>query len=97
MISTVMKFDTLAWAKRLEKAGIPYPHAEAQVELISNVVKDNICTKQDLSELEKKSALRFKELELKITEAKNETIRWFMGTFVVSIGVFATVIRLFFA
>jgi len=54
MASAIMRLDTLAWTKRLESAGIPTSHAEAQVELLSTVIKDNICTKQDLNDCEKK-------------------------------------------
>ena len=96
MTSTTMKFDTLAWTKKLESAGIPARHAEAQVELLANVIEDNICTKHDLKAFEGKIERKLTALELKIVESKNELIRWFVGTFIVAIGVAATLIKVFF-
>ncbi|MES2998606.1 MAG: DUF1640 domain-containing protein [Pseudomonadota bacterium] len=95
-MSATMKLDTLAWAKKLERAGIPTQHAEAQVELLANVIEDNICTKQNFKEFEGKIEIKLKELEIKIVESKNDLIKWFVGTFIVAIGVTATIIKVFF-
>ncbi len=51
-MAAVMKFDTLAWAKKLEKVGVPSEQAEVQVELIFKAIDDNTCTKNDLNNLE---------------------------------------------
>ena len=51
-MAALMKFDTLSWAKKLEQAGVPPQQAEIQVDLIFRAIDDNICTKQDLRELE---------------------------------------------
>lgn len=100
MASITMKLDTLAWAKKLERAGIPTQHAEAQVELLANVIEDNICTKQDLEATKHDLEVKIKELELnleiKIIESKNDLIKWFVGTFIIAIGVAATIAKVFF-
>ncbi len=94
-----MKLNTLAWAKKLERAGIPAQQAEAQVQLLAEVIEDNICTKKDLEATKKDLQITMKGLELKfelkIAESKNELIRWFVGTFIVAIGVTATLIKVF--
>lgn len=99
MVSATMKLDTLAWAKKLEHAGIPTQHAEAQVELLANVIEDNICTKKDLEITKNELKVTIKalelSLELKIAESKNELIKWFVGTFIVAIGVAATFTKVF--
>ncbi|MDQ8039242.1 MAG: hypothetical protein REH83_02425 [Rickettsiella sp.] len=92
MVSVTMKLDTLAWVKKLEQAGIPAQHAEAQVELLANVIENTICTKKDLD-----VKLNVLELNLKskLVESKHELIKWFVGTFILAIGVSATFIKLF--
>lgn len=69
-----MKFDTLSWAKKLEQAGIPPQQAEIQVELVFRAIDDNICTKQDLRELEGNINTKLKELELKIEGTRRERL-----------------------
>jgi hypothetical protein len=96
MASAIMRLNTLAWAKRLESAGIPTSHAEAHVELLSTVIADNICTKQDLNDFEKKIEIKLKELELKTVESKNELIKWFIGSFIVASSITVTIIKIFF-
>jgi len=71
-MAALMKFDTLSWAKKLEKAGVPPQQAEVQVELIFRAIDDNICTKQDLRESEGNVKIKLKELELKIEEVKKD-------------------------
>jgi len=73
-MAALMKFDTLSWAKKLEQAGVPPQQAEIQVELIFRVIDDNICTKQDLRELEGNINIKLKELELKIEAIRRENL-----------------------
>lgn len=70
----LMKFDTLSWAKKLEQAGVPPQQAEIQADLIFRVIDDNICTKQDLRELEGNINIKLKELELKIEGVRRENL-----------------------
>jgi phenylalanyl-tRNA synthetase alpha subunit len=73
-MAALMKFDTLSWAKKLEQAGVPPQQAEVQVELIFRAIDDNICTKQDLRELEGNINVKLKELELKIEGIRRESL-----------------------
>lgn len=67
-MAALMKFDTLSWAKKLEQAGVPPQQAQIQVELVFRAIDDNICTKQDLHELEGNINIKLKELEGNIKE-----------------------------
>ncbi|MES2141769.1 MAG: hypothetical protein V4471_02635 [Pseudomonadota bacterium] len=69
-MATVMKFDTLSWAKKLEKAGVPSQQAEVQVELVFQAVDDNTSTKQDLCKAEGRIEVKLKEIELSIKEVE---------------------------
>ena len=56
---TTTTFDTLGYFEKLKAAGIPEPHAKAQVEVIREVIEDRLATKQDLKELELRMTIRF--------------------------------------
>jgi hypothetical protein len=43
--------DTLMYVKKLEAVGVPREQAEAQVEIMSQIVDSNFATKQDLKDL----------------------------------------------
>jgi hypothetical protein len=73
-MAALMKFDTLSWAKKLERAGVPPQQAAVQVDLIFRAIDDNICTKQDLRELEGNINIKLKELELKIEGIRRESL-----------------------
>ena len=47
-----MVFNSLNYAKRLEDAGFTREQAEAQANILSEIVDEKIATKQDLRELE---------------------------------------------
>ncbi|MDR2572886.1 MAG: hypothetical protein LBC94_00840 [Desulfovibrio sp.] len=51
-------FDTLGYFEKLKSAGIPEPHAKAQVEVIREVIEDKLATKQDIKELEYRLTIR---------------------------------------
>ena len=44
-------FDTLAYSKRLQAAGVPQLQADAQAEALAAAVSDQLATKTDLIEL----------------------------------------------
>ncbi len=73
-----MTFDALKSVEGLQEAGIPEPHAKAQVRLLQEVIESDLATKRDLEELRKAMAhdlnelrqatkLDLKELELRLT------------------------------
>ena len=43
-------FDTLAYSKRLQAAGVPQPQADAQAEALAAAVTDQLATKGDINE-----------------------------------------------
>jgi len=45
-------FDTLAYAKKMKAVGFTEEQAEVQAEAISELINDQLTTKQDLHELE---------------------------------------------
>ncbi len=61
-MAAIMKFDTLSWVKKLEKAGVPPHQAEVQVKLIFSAIDDNLPTKQDFRNFEQTIKLEFKTL-----------------------------------
>ena len=93
-----MPFDTLAFVKRLETAGVPSAQAEAQVEMLSDAIKKVEETR--LQELATKGDVRESELKLeaKIESSKSETIKWVAGMFVAQtaliIGAMFAVMRM---
>ncbi len=47
-----IRFDTLAYAKKLKGAGFTEEQAEVQAEALAELIDENLATKQDLKELE---------------------------------------------
>ncbi|MBF0295262.1 MAG: DUF1640 domain-containing protein [Magnetococcales bacterium] len=80
MTTLVVPFDTLAFVKKLETAGIPPAHAEAQAEALAVVLQkteesrlqelatkgDLLRLERDIKELDAKVETRIKELELRM-------------------------------
>jgi len=57
-------FDTHAYVKRLKTVGFTEEQAEAQAEVLSSIIENNLATKKDLKELELALRRDLKELEL---------------------------------
>ena len=53
-----MVFNSLNYAKRLEQAGFTREQAEAQANIMTEIVDEKIATKQDLRELEYRLTIR---------------------------------------
>ncbi len=91
-------FDTLAYANKLKKAGIPDEQAEVHAAAIAEIVNEQMATKRDIKELE--TALRhdIKEMDTALRHDIKEmemrlTIR--MGAMaVVVIGVITTLVKI---
>ncbi len=90
MTSAIMKFDTLAWAKKLEKAGIPTEQAEAQVEMFSEIIENNVCTKQDLAEVRKDIIIELEKIKGSINA---QIAKWVLGVSAIQATVLITLIR----
>ena len=86
---STLTFDTLKYAERLEKAGIPREHAKAEAEALADVMASGmqeLPTKADITQLR--------------TEINGEMklIRWMVGlSLALSIGIIALLAKLFFA
>ena len=59
-------FDTHAFVKRLEAAGVSVAHAEALADAMGDIVLQSIATKTDLRELEISVREELKDLELRL-------------------------------
>lgn len=105
-MSYAISFDTLAYVKELENAGIPIAHAEAQARALTGVLQQveeshlkNLATKGDIVRLENKIdgkiELTKAELRKDIESAKVETIKWVIATGFIILGGVVTINRLF--
>ncbi|WP_298068727.1 hypothetical protein [uncultured Mailhella sp.] len=54
-----MVFNSLNYAKRLEEAGFTRNQAEAQANIMTEIVDEKMATKRDLRELELRLTIRF--------------------------------------
>ncbi|MBF0214785.1 MAG: DUF1640 domain-containing protein, partial [Magnetococcales bacterium] len=95
-------FDTLAFVKELETAGVPPAQAEAQAKALSGVLQkveesrlQDLSTKGDILRLEKEIELTKAELRRDIEASKVETIKWVIATGIIILGGVATINRFF--
>ncbi len=93
----VVYFDTLAYANKLKRSGVPSEQAEVHAEALLEVFEDRIATKQDLkTETEKLhneiAALR-NEMNVRFTEVKVEMIRWMIGLLMTQSALLITVLK----
>ena len=92
---TPITFDTLKYAERLEKAGIPREHAKAEAEALADVLASNA---QDLSTKTDMAAIRSDMREMH-TEINGDLklLRWMVGmSIALSTGTIALLVKLFF-
>ena len=54
-----MVFNSLNYAKRLEEVGFTRNQAEAQANIMTEIVDEKMATKRDLRELELRLTIRF--------------------------------------
>lgn len=67
-------FDPLKYVKQLEQVGFTRDQAEVQAETFLSIVQEQLITKYDLKELENELKQNMKELETK-TAIESESIR----------------------
>lgn len=65
-------FDTHAFVKRLEAAGMSVPHAEALAEAMGDIVLQSITTKSDLREVDLGLRAEMKELAVTLRAEMKE-------------------------
>jgi len=90
MTIILMKFDTLTWARKLEKTGIPAEQAEAHVEMFSEVIEKNVCTKQNLAEVKKDIIMKIEKIKGNINA---QIARWVLGVSAIQATVLVSLIR----
>jgi|APSaa5957512622_1039677.scaffolds.fasta_scaffold108453_1 hypothetical protein len=99
-------FDTLRYAKKLQKAGFTEIQAETQIEIIkeqsdaiNGLIDDSLATKQDIKELELKIETSKNELTLRIDAIKNELLlklgRMIVGGVVGGLGTLVVLMKVF--
>ena len=57
-MSMTTAFNSLAYVRRLESAGIPREQAEAQADALQEIIESQLATKRDLRELEERLTYR---------------------------------------
>ena len=62
----VLTFDTLQYAKKLQKAGFTEQQAETQAESIKELIEDKLATKEDIRRLEELIGLMGYKLTVKL-------------------------------
>ncbi|MBF0461257.1 MAG: DUF1640 domain-containing protein [Magnetococcales bacterium] len=72
-MSIAITFDTLAYVKELETAGIPPAHAEAQAKALAVVIqkveenrKEELATKRDIDDLRRDIDAKLEKMELRM-------------------------------
>ena len=76
-------FDTHSSFTRLKRAGFTDQQAEAQTDILRDLVDGRLATKRDLQELEARLESKIKELEVglksEIKVAQLSTVKWVVG------------------
>ena len=67
-------FDTLAYAKKLQAAGVSERIAEVHAEALANVVEERLATKNDIIHLEKSMVDVRKELKSDIGDVRKAMV-----------------------
>ena len=97
-MSSALAFDTHAYVKKLQGAGVPEQQAEIQVEAIASLIEERMVTKQDHERLEGELKRNLKELETELKrDLKELEMRLLLrlGTLLaVAVGAIATLVKL---
>jgi hypothetical protein len=75
-------FDTLKSANRLKAAGVPEKQAEAEAEVLAEVLAislKELATKGDLKLLEASLRQQMAEMRQQMAEMKTDLIKWVVG------------------
>ncbi|MEO5348436.1 MAG: CCDC90 family protein [Magnetococcus sp. YQC-3] len=92
-------FDTLAFAKELETAGVPPAQAEAQAKALSGVLQkveeyrlQELATKGDVETAKLELQKEIESVRREIEVAKNETIKWMIGLALAQLAMMAGIL-----
>lgn len=102
-------FDTLAYAKKLKRAGVPEAQAEVQAEAMAELVEERLATKRDLKELEERLTNQMRGMEERLNSkmqsmeerlnSKMQELEYKMtvrlgSMIVVAVGLVATLVKI---
>ncbi|MEO5339532.1 MAG: CCDC90 family protein [Magnetococcus sp. MYC-9] len=95
-------FDTLAFVKRLETAGVPSAQAEAQAEALSDVIQkvessrlQELVTKGDVAALRLDMDTRFREMDGKMEKMELRMVIKMGAMILASVGMIIGYLRAF--
>ncbi|MEO5340813.1 MAG: CCDC90 family protein [Magnetococcus sp. MYC-9] len=101
-VSVAIPFDTLAFVKKLETAGVPSAQAEAQVEMLSDVLQkveesrlQELATKGDVLRLEKEIETAKTELKRDMKEMELRMVIKMGAMILASVGMIIGYLRAF--
>jgi hypothetical protein len=91
---TSLAFDTYASVKKLKDAGFTEQQAEAQVQVLAEIIESNLATKLDIAEVKRDiEALRL-ATKADIAESRVDLIKWMVG---IAIAAMAAMTGILFA
>ncbi len=73
-------FNSLKYAKILEDAGLPRNQAETHIQILSDVIGEDMATKDDIKRLEDKISYELQSLEHRMTLKLGGLMAAFLAT-----------------
>ena len=74
MANPMRQFDSLTYANKLRKAGVPEQQANLQAEALFTLVEDQLLNKQDLEKVELKLSADIKEVRADVERVEAKLI-----------------------
>lgn len=87
---TATTFDTLMYAKKLQDKGFTADQAEAQVEMVKEIIDNQLATKQDILDLKRD----IQDVRRDIKEITDKIVIRLGSLIVIAVGVLAAIIKL---
>ena len=84
-------FDTLTYANKLKKVGVPGNQAETHAQLLSDAVVSKVITSQYL---DTKLAEVTAKIDVRVAELKTELIRWVLGAAIAQTSIILSCMKL---
>ena len=84
-------FDTLKFARRLQRIGLPPEQADGFAEAFSEVMITDLATKADLAAVETRLRSEFRleceKIRTEIAASRSETLRWVVPLILAQMGL----------
>jgi hypothetical protein len=101
MVHTII-FDTLAFAKKLEAAGVESKQTAAHAEAVAEVFDDKAPTKYDITQLSQniekmrhEHKLNMEKIRLELEKIKSELVKWVFGALFIQAAFIISVLKFF--